>query len=40
MLYMATGDLAHLGCYYFTTDKFNSNLSEPAYLWPYTALYS
>ena len=25
---------------YFTTDKFNNNLSEPAYLWPYTALYS
>ena len=22
------------------TDKFNKNLSEPAHLWPYTALYS
>ena len=36
MLYMATGKPAHLGCLLLTHLTKTYNLSEPAYLWPYT----
>ena len=39
MLYMATGKPAHLGCKFLSdVSVVNSPIvSEPAYLWPYTA---